>query len=91
MLVPGTPGQAGGVGKPALALHHFLIQIGKRGRGHALGRCPRILQRIVIALGAAVYVLAGIVVRLVPAEDFRLVTAAFARGSRRVEAEETQA
>jgi O-antigen/teichoic acid export membrane protein len=46
---------------------------------------------LLIALGAAIYALVGILVRLVPAEDFRLVTAALARRSRRVEAEETQA
>jgi O-antigen/teichoic acid export membrane protein len=46
---------------------------------------------LLIPVGAAVYVLAGVILRLVPPEDFRMVGAALARRSRMVEAEETQA
>ena len=46
---------------------------------------------LLIPLGAAVYAIVGIVLRLVPPEDFRLVTGALARRGRVAEVEETQA
>ena len=46
---------------------------------------------LLVPVGAAVYVLVGVILRLVPPEDFRMVGAALARRSRMVEAEETQA
>jgi O-antigen/teichoic acid export membrane protein len=52
-------------------------------RGQSLG--------LLIPVGAAVYALVGIVLRMVPAEDFRMVGSALARRGRVVDAEETQA
>jgi O-antigen/teichoic acid export membrane protein len=46
---------------------------------------------LLIPLGAAIYSLAGVALRLVPLEDFRLVGLALSRRGRVVEAEETQA
>jgi hypothetical protein len=52
-------------------------------RGQSLG--------LLLPVGAAVYALAGLAVRLVPLEDFRLVKGALGRRGRVIETEESQA
>jgi O-antigen/teichoic acid export membrane protein len=46
---------------------------------------------LLIPLGAAVYAVVGIALRLVPVEDFRMIGAALGRRGRVAEAEETKA
>jgi hypothetical protein len=46
---------------------------------------------LLVPLGGAVYALVGVALRLVPPEDFRLISGALARRGRVAEAEEAQA
>ncbi|MEO8285473.1 MAG: flippase [Chloroflexota bacterium] len=66
-----------GVASAAMAL----VLIALRGQSLAL----------LVPLGIAVYALVGLVLRMVPVEDFRLITGALGRRGRMAEAEESQA
>ena len=66
-----------GVASAAMALVLFAL------RGQSLG--------LLVPLGAAIYALLGVMLRLVPLEDIRLIRVALARRGRVVEAEESQA
>jgi hypothetical protein len=79
LLSRGTLGVLAKAGVASTAMALVLIAL----RGQNLG--------LLILLGAAVYALVGVVLRLVPLEDFRLIGAALGRRGRVAEAEETQA
>lgn len=79
LLSRGTLGVLAKAGIASAAMALVLIAL----RGQGLG--------LLVPLGAAVYALVGVVLRLVPLEDFRLIGAALGRRGRVVEAEETQA
>lgn len=79
LLARQTLGVLAKAGAASAAMALVLIAL----RGQGLG--------LLVPLGVAVYAFVGVVLRLVPLEDFRLIGAALGRGGRAAEAEETPA
>ena len=79
LLARATLGVFAKAGAASAAMALVLIAL----RGQSLG--------LLVPLGGAVYALVGVVLRLVPLEDFRLIRGALGRRARLAEAEESQA